>query len=76
MKLDPNAPAYPVLSMDSWGKPHVSCGITVRQDFAKAMAQQMCSLDHEVSYEKVAEMSVNQADALISELNKEKANDV
>lgn len=72
MKLDPNAPAFPVLSIDSWGKPHVSGGLTVRQEFAKVAMQELSSLA-DLSYEKIAEMAVKQADALIAELNKEQA---
>lgn len=73
MKVDPNAPAYPVLSIDSWNKPHVSGGLTVRQHFAAMAMQGLIAKGCTHGPDGVAMIACEYADTLIAELNKEKA---
>lgn len=82
MKLDPNAPAYPVECDYSNGVPRgrqtdlrsgCETGLTVRQEFAKAAMQGFCANPAVDTWDsaKTARVSAEYADALIDELNKE-----
>ena len=69
MKIDPNEPANSIVATDG----SYYLGITKREYFAALAMQGYCSNNalniHE--FETVAELFVNQADALIEALNKE-----
>jgi hypothetical protein len=84
MKLDPNAPAYPVECDYVDGVPRgrqtasragYETGLTVRQEFAKEMAKGLVAADPECDW-KPAGLALHAcmlADALIAQLNKEQA---
>lgn len=68
MKLDPNAPAYPVHGEHgSWP------GLTVREAFAKHMMGNILVGIANPNMQFCARLAVEAADALIAELNKEPA---
>lgn len=58
---------------DYAGNPTVGYGLTKREEFAKAAMQGLIASDHEVNWnaKQIATFAVEQADALIAELNKE-----
>lgn len=74
MKIDPNSPAFPNRSYRDPAEDFVwpSPGLTVRAHFA-AMAMQglMACAETAGKPEEFAKWSVDHADALIAELNKE-----
>lgn len=70
-KITGNEPAHP---HGAWGQ-QTGTGLTIRQEFAKTALQGICSKQGSLdSYDWnfLAKHSVKAADALISELNKEK----
>lgn len=82
MKLDPNAPAFPVECDYSNGVPRgrqtdlrsgYETGLTVRQHIAAMAMQGAMSADTEATWptEKLVQYAVKVADALIAELNRE-----
>lgn len=83
MKIDPNAPAFPAEGGNDSGL-HANPGLTIRAEFAKAAMQGLCSNTVIVKdastaakgqdfsgVDVIAAMAVDQADSLISALNKE-----
>ena len=74
MKIDPNAPAFPVqesMVSGSTGEVPAASGLTIRAHFA-AMAMQGILLNPDVDTPRyVAAEAVRHADALIAALNSE-----
>ena len=69
MKIDPNAPAFPVTPTDRAGQcAPTECGLTIRAEIA---ARVLPLLVVSYSYELAADMAVRHADALIAALNRE-----
>lgn len=81
MKITGNGPVHPTIKHQKYqfeNNPprfvwETAPGLTIRQHFAIMVLQGICScveINQVSSLEKMAELSVKQADALIAELNK------
>ena len=68
MKTRPNEPICPQYPGAKWA------GITKREYFAALAMEGLCTLYPIESYERAAKEAVDQADALIKELNRDNEN--
>lgn len=79
MKKDASGPAFSYLTVDPWHKSHVHPGMTKREYFAANAMQAILSNPYvnqqtgpmcEAGNDYIAKWAINQADALLKELEK------
>lgn len=68
--MNGSEPAFSQMSVDSWGKPIVSGGLTKREAVAAMAMQGLMTVDAYWIPSYVATRSVEFADALLAELSK------